>query len=114
MEFPSHLFNVIDKMDLPPLPAAAAPFPCTVSQAFLPLQLSIARCLSPLMVPLMGEGEGGGKGEGEGEDSGKGTVVARAAARAVAVVVVAMMAAIAMAGVAAALVGSGGSGGCGR
>ncbi len=59
MEFPSHLYNAIDKMDLPPLPAAAAPFPCTVSQAFLPSQLSIATCLSP---------DGGGvKGSGEGD-----------------------------------------------
>ncbi len=58
MEFPSHLFNVIDKMDLPPLPVAAAPFLCTVSQAFLPLQLSIATFLSP----DGGSCEGGGKG----------------------------------------------------
>ncbi len=58
MEFPSHLFDAIDKMELPPLPAVAAPFPCTVSQAFLPLQLSIATCLSP-------DG-GGSKGSGEG------------------------------------------------
>jgi hypothetical protein len=46
-------------MDLPPLPAAAAPFPCTVSQAFLPSQLAIATCLSP----DGGDGEGGGKGD---------------------------------------------------
>ena len=59
MEFPSHLFDAIDKMDLPPLPAAAAPFPCTVSQAFLPSQLSIATCLSP----DGGGGEGGGEGD---------------------------------------------------
>jgi hypothetical protein len=45
-------------MDLPPLPAADAQFPCTVSQAFLPLQLSIATCL----YPDGGGGEGGGKG----------------------------------------------------
>ncbi len=45
-------------MDLPPLPAAAAPFPCTVSQVFLPSQLPIATCLS-----FDGGGdEGGGKG----------------------------------------------------
>ncbi len=36
-----------DKIDLPPLPAAAAPFPCTVIQAFLLSQLSIAACISP-------------------------------------------------------------------
>jgi hypothetical protein len=47
VEFPSHLVDTIDKMDLPPLPAAATPFSCTVGQAFLPLQLSIAMCLSP-------------------------------------------------------------------
>ncbi len=47
MEFPSHLFDAIDKMDLPPLPAVAAPFPCTVSQGFLPSQSSIVTCLSP-------------------------------------------------------------------
>jgi hypothetical protein len=41
------MFDAIDKMDLPPLPVAAALFPCTVSQTFLPLQLSIATCLSP-------------------------------------------------------------------
>jgi hypothetical protein len=46
-------------MDLPPLPAAAAPFPCTVSQAFLPSQLPIATCLSP----DDGDGEGGGMGD---------------------------------------------------
>jgi hypothetical protein len=34
-------------MEVPPLPAAAAPFPSTVSQAFPPSQLSIASCLSP-------------------------------------------------------------------
>jgi hypothetical protein len=45
-------------MDLPPLPAAGAPFPCAVSQAFLPSQLLIATCLSP----DSGGGEGGGKG----------------------------------------------------
>ncbi len=46
-------------MDLPPLPAAAAPFLCTVSQAFLPSQLPIATCLSP-----DGSGcEGGGEGD---------------------------------------------------
>jgi hypothetical protein len=45
-------------MDLPPLPAAAAPFPCTVSQAFLPSQLPIVTCLSF----DGGGGEGGGKG----------------------------------------------------
>jgi hypothetical protein len=55
-------------MDLPPLSAAAAPFPCTVSQAFLPLQLPIVTCLSP-------DG-GGGEGSGEGELSAVG--VARA------------------------------------
>ena len=47
MEFPSHLFDAIDKMDLSPFPAASALFPCTVSQAVLPSQLSIATCLSP-------------------------------------------------------------------
>jgi hypothetical protein len=46
-------------MDLPPLPAAAAPFPCTVSQAFLPSQLPIETCLSP----DGGGGEGGGEGD---------------------------------------------------
>ena len=46
-------------MDLPPLPAATAPFPCTVSQAFLPLQFPIETCLSP----DGGGGEGGGKGD---------------------------------------------------
>ncbi len=46
-------------MDLPPLPAAAAPFSCTVSQAFLPLQSPIAMCLSP----DGGGGEGGGEGD---------------------------------------------------
>ncbi len=46
-------------MYLPPLPAVAAPFSCTVSQAFLPLQLPIATCLSP----DGGGGEGGGKGD---------------------------------------------------
>ncbi len=45
-------------LPLPPLPAAAAPFPCTVSQAFLPSQLPIATCLSP----NGGGSEGGGKG----------------------------------------------------
>ncbi len=69
MEFPSHLFNAIDKMDLPPLPAAAAPLPCTVSQAFLSSQLSIATCLSP-------DGDGG-------EGGGKGNLSAVAVARAV-------------------------------
>jgi hypothetical protein len=34
-------------MDSPTLPAAAALFPCTVSQAHIPLQLSIAISLSP-------------------------------------------------------------------
>ncbi len=56
-------------MDLPPLPAAAAPFPCTVSQAFLPVQLPIAMCSSP---------DGGG-----GEGGGKGNLSAVAVARAV-------------------------------
>jgi hypothetical protein len=46
-------------MDLPSLPAAAALFPCTVSQAFLPSQLPIATCLSP----DGGGSEGGGKGD---------------------------------------------------
>ncbi len=46
-------------MDLPPLPAAAAPFPCTVSQAFLPSQLPIVTYLSP----DSGGGEGGGEGD---------------------------------------------------
>ncbi len=46
-------------MDLPPLPATAAPFPCTVSQSFLPSQLPIAMCLSP----DGSGGEGGGKGD---------------------------------------------------
>ncbi len=46
-------------MDLPPLPVVAAPFPCTASKAFLPLQLPIATCLSP----DGGGGEGGGKGD---------------------------------------------------
>jgi hypothetical protein len=54
-------------MDLPPLPAAAAPFPCTVSRAFLPSQLPIATCLSP--------DSGGGDGSGEGNLSA--VVVAR-------------------------------------
>jgi hypothetical protein len=45
-------------MDLPPLPAAATPFPCTVSQAFLPSQLPIVTCLSP----DGGGSEGGGEG----------------------------------------------------
>ncbi len=69
MEFSSHLFDAIDKMDLPTLPVAATPFPCTVSQAFLPSQLSIATCLSP---------DGGG-----GEGGGKGNLSAVAVARAV-------------------------------
>ncbi len=56
-------------MNLPPLPAAAAPFPCTVSQAFLPLQLPIATCLSP-------DGIGS-------EGSDKGNLSAVAVARAV-------------------------------
>ncbi len=43
---------------LSPLPAAAAPFPRTVSKAFLPSQLPIATCLSP----DGGGGEGGGEG----------------------------------------------------
>ncbi len=51
-----------------PLLAAAASFPCTVSQAFLPLQLQIATCLSP---------DGGG-----GEGSGEGNLSAVAKARA--------------------------------
>ena len=34
-------------MDSPTLPTAAALFPCTVSQAHIPPQLSIATCLSP-------------------------------------------------------------------
>ncbi len=55
-------------MDLPPLPAAAAPFPCTVSQAFLPSQLPIATCLSP---------DGGGS-EGGGEGDLSAVAVARA------------------------------------
>jgi hypothetical protein len=46
-------------MDLPPLPVVAAPFPCTVSQAFLPLQLPIATRL----FPDGGGGKGGGKGD---------------------------------------------------
>jgi hypothetical protein len=46
-------------MDLPPLSAAAALFPCTVSQAFLPSQLLIATCLPP----DGGSGEGGGEGD---------------------------------------------------
>ena len=46
-------------MDLPPFPAVAALFPCTISQAFLPLQSPIATCLSP----DGGGGEGGGKGD---------------------------------------------------
>jgi hypothetical protein len=45
-------------MNLPPLPVAAAPFPCTVSQAFLQSQLPIATSLSP----DGGGGEGGGEG----------------------------------------------------
>ncbi len=57
-------------MDLPPLPAAAAPFPCTFSQAFLPSQLPIAMCLSP---------DGGG-GEGGGEGNLSAVAVARARA----------------------------------
>jgi hypothetical protein len=69
VEFSSHLFNTIDKMDLPPLPAAAAPFPRTISQAFLPSQLSIVTCLSP---------DGGGN-----ESGGKGNLSAVAVARAV-------------------------------
>ncbi len=55
-------------MDLPPLPAAAAPFPCTVSQAFLPSQLPIATCLFP---------DGGGS-EGGGKENLSVVVVARA------------------------------------
>ncbi len=55
-------------MDLPPLPAAAAPFPCTVSQVFLPLQLPIATCLSS---------DGGGS-EGGGEGDLSAVAVARA------------------------------------
>jgi hypothetical protein len=55
-------------MYLPPLPAAAALFPCTVSQAFLQLQLPIATCLSP---------DGGG-GEGSGEGDLSAVAVARA------------------------------------
>ncbi len=55
-------------MDLPPLPAVVAPFPCTVSQAFLPLQLPIATCLSP---------DGSGS-EGGGEGNLSGVAVARA------------------------------------
>ena len=43
----SHLFGAIDKMDSTILPAAAALFPCTVSQENIPSQLSIATCLSP-------------------------------------------------------------------
>ena len=43
----SHFFGAIDKIDSPTLLAAAALFPCTVSQAHIPLQLSIATCLSP-------------------------------------------------------------------
>jgi hypothetical protein len=54
-------------MDLPPLPAAAAAFPCTVSQAFLPSQLPIATCLS----------HDGGGGEGGGEGNLSAVVVAR-------------------------------------
>jgi hypothetical protein len=34
-------------MDSPTLPAAAALFPCTTSQTYVPSQLSIATCLSP-------------------------------------------------------------------
>jgi hypothetical protein len=59
------LFDAIDKMDLPPLPAVATPFPCTVSQAFLPSQLSVATCLSP---------DGSGS-EGGGEDNLSAVVV---------------------------------------
>jgi hypothetical protein len=69
VEFPSHLFIAIDKMNLPPLPVVAAPFPCTVSQAFLPSQLSKATCVSP-------DGSGG-------EGGGKGNLSAVAVARAV-------------------------------
>ncbi len=43
----SYLFGVIDKMDSTTLPAAAALFPCTIIQAHIPSQLSIAMCLSP-------------------------------------------------------------------
>ena len=45
----SHLFGAFDKMDSTTLPAAAALalFPCTVSQAHIPTQLSMATCLSP-------------------------------------------------------------------
>ncbi len=60
--------DAIDNMDLPPLPAVAAPFQRTVSQAFLPLQLSIATCLSP-------DGSGG---EGGGEGDLRAVAVARA------------------------------------
>jgi hypothetical protein len=55
-------------MDLPPLHATAAPFPCTVSQAFLPSQSPIATCLSP---------DGGGS-EGGGEGDLSAVAVARA------------------------------------
>ena len=43
----SHLFRAIDKMNSPTLPVAIALFPCTVSQTYLPSQLSIPTCLSP-------------------------------------------------------------------
>ncbi len=42
-----YLFGAIDKTDSTTLPAAAALFTCTVSQAHVPSQLSIAMCLSP-------------------------------------------------------------------
>ena len=38
---PSHLFDAIDKMDLPTFPATAVLFPCTVSQAFVYYNLSL-------------------------------------------------------------------------
>jgi hypothetical protein len=53
------VFGIPLSMDLPPLPAAAALFPRTVIQAFLPLQLPIATCLSP----DGSVGEGGGEGD---------------------------------------------------
>ena len=43
----SHLFGAINKIDSTTLPTAAALFPCTVSQAHIPSQLSIGTCLSP-------------------------------------------------------------------
>ncbi len=64
-------------MEEPPLPAVAAPFPSTVSQAFPPSQLSIASCLSPDGTFDVGWWSSGSGVEGSGEGDLSAVAVAR-------------------------------------